>query len=71
MWFEVMEVVNVVFFLIRIVDELKKKWDDVKRGIKKRVFVVYKEWCKMGSGKLDILLFSSMEEDIVLVMGEE
>uniref|UniRef100_A0A8W8JL80 Myb/SANT-like DNA-binding domain-containing protein n=1 Tax=Magallana gigas TaxID=29159 RepID=A0A8W8JL80_MAGGI len=70
-WFEVMEAVNAVSFSTRTVDELKKKWDDVKRGTKKRASAVHKERCKTGSGKLDILPLSSMEEDIVSVMGEE
>ncbi|XP_062614931.1 uncharacterized protein LOC134276675 [Saccostrea cucullata] len=53
------------------VEEIKKKWDDVKRGTKKRASAVQKESCKTGSGKLEIIPLSPIEEDIVSVMGEE
>ncbi|XP_062621473.1 myb/SANT-like DNA-binding domain-containing protein 4 [Saccostrea cucullata] len=70
-WVEIMESVNAVSFSKRTVDEIKKKWDDVKRGTKKRASAVQKERCKTGSGKLEIIPLSPMEEDIVSVMGEE
>ncbi|XP_062620352.1 nuclear apoptosis-inducing factor 1-like [Saccostrea cucullata] len=70
-WVEILESVNAVSFSKRTVDEIKKKWDDVKRGTKKRASAVQKERCKTGSGKLEIIPLSPMEEDIVSVMGEE
>ncbi|XP_062580411.1 myb-related transcription factor, partner of profilin-like [Saccostrea cucullata] len=70
-WVEILESVNAVSFSKRTVEEIKKKWDDVKRGTKKRASAVQKERCKTGSGKLEIIPLSPMEEDIVSVMGEE
>ncbi|XP_062602936.1 t-SNARE domain-containing protein 1-like [Saccostrea cucullata] len=70
-WIEIMEAVNAVSFSRRTIDELKKKWDDLKRGTKKRASAVQRERTKTGGGKLKIVPLSSMEKEVVSVMGEE
>jgi phosphopantetheine adenylyltransferase len=58
-------------FTNRTTDELEKKWDDVKRGTKKRASEIQSERNKTGGGKLEVTILNSMEQDVVSVMGEE
>ena len=70
-WRNIADAVNSVSFTTRTIEELKKKWDDIKRGTKKRASAIKKDGTKTGGGVLEIPPLTSMEEDVVSVIGEE
>ncbi|CAC5375582.1 unnamed protein product [Mytilus coruscus] len=61
-WGEVQTSVNAISVVPRSMDEVEKKWDDVKRLTKKRA---------AGSGKIKILRETTTEEIVVTLIGEE
>jgi len=70
-WGNVVNAVNAVSFTVRTMEELKKKWDDMKRGTKKRASAVKNDQMKTGGGRPDIPPLTSIEEDVVSILGEE
>ncbi|CAC5418689.1 unnamed protein product [Mytilus coruscus] len=52
-------------------EEIKKKWDDIKRGAKKKATSITNERKKTGGGVPSFIALSKMEEDVVAVVGEE
>ena len=70
-WGNVVNAVYAVSFTVRAMEELKKKWDDMKRGTKKRASAVKNYQMKTGGGRSDIPPLTSIEEDVVSILGEE
>ncbi|CAC5423007.1 unnamed protein product [Mytilus coruscus] len=70
-WKKVENAVNAVSFSIRTTEEIKKKWDDIKRGTKKKTTSITNERKKTGGGVPSFIALSKMEEDVVAVVGEE
>ncbi|VDI10067.1 Hypothetical predicted protein [Mytilus galloprovincialis] len=70
-WKKVQNAVNAVSFTSRTIEEIKKKWDDIKRGTKKKATSITNEWKKTGGGVPSFIALSKMEEDVVAVVGEE
>jgi hypothetical protein len=62
-------VVNAMSFTVRTLEELKKKWDDMKRGTKECI-CRKNDQKKTGGRRPDIPPFTSME-DVVSILGEE
>ncbi|CAG2211073.1 NAIF1 [Mytilus edulis] len=70
-WFEVQNSVNATSMVYRNVDEIKKKWDDVKRNTKKRTVSVRRDRNLTGGGERSVEPLSSVEEAVVSLIGEE
>ncbi|XP_076109517.1 myb-related transcription factor, partner of profilin-like [Mytilus galloprovincialis] len=73
-WKKVQNAVNAVSFTSRTSEEIKKKWDDIKRGTKKKATSITNERKKTGGGVPSFIALSKMEEDVVhfvTVVGEE
>lgn len=70
-WGEVQTSVNATSVVPRSVDEVRKKWDDVKRLTKKRAAGVRKDQTLTGGGERSILPLTNTEEIVVSLIGEE
>ncbi|XP_076086463.1 uncharacterized protein LOC143057109 [Mytilus galloprovincialis] len=70
-WMEVQNSVNATSMVYRNVDEIKKKWDDVKRNTKKRAASVRRDRNLTGGGESCVEPLSSVEEAVVSLIGEE
>ncbi|XP_062599918.1 myb/SANT-like DNA-binding domain-containing protein 4 [Saccostrea cucullata] len=70
-WTEVQNSVNASSLVPRTVDEIKKKWDDVKRITKKRAVEVRKDRSVTGGGQNEADPLTPMEEMVVSLIGEE
>ncbi|VDI43055.1 Hypothetical predicted protein [Mytilus galloprovincialis] len=70
-WFEVQNSVNATSMVYRNVDEIKKKWDDVKRNTKKRAVSVRRDRNPTCWGERSVEPLSSDEEAVVSLIGEE
>lgn len=66
-----MVAVNAVSFSIRTVDELKKKWNDVKRGTNKEGICRAQRAVQEEEREMNTVPLSAMEKEIVSLMGEE
>jgi len=70
-WVEVQNSVNASSFVPRTLDEIKKKWDDVKRITKKRATDVRKDMKKTGGGESSHDPLTQTEELVISLIGEE
>ncbi|XP_062570043.1 myb/SANT-like DNA-binding domain-containing protein 4 [Saccostrea cucullata] len=70
-WTEVQNSVNASSLVPRTVDEIKKKWDDVKRVTKKRAVEVRKDRTVTGGGQNEADPLTPIEEMVVSLIGEE
>ena len=70
-WVEVQNSVNASSFVPRTLDEIKKKWDDVKRITKKRANDVRKDMKKTGGGESSRDPLTQTEELVISLIGEE
>ncbi|CAC5359117.1 NAIF1 [Mytilus coruscus] len=69
--FEVQNSVKATSMVYRNVDEIKKKWDDVKRNTKKRAVSVRRDRNLTGGGESSVELLSSVEEAVVSLIAEK
>ncbi|CAC5370084.1 NAIF1 [Mytilus coruscus] len=70
-WGKVQTSVNATSVVPRSMDEVRKKWDDVKRLTKKRAAGVRKDQTLTGGGERSIVPLTNTEEILVSLIGEE
>lgn len=70
-WNDVHRTVNATSMVSRSVEEIEKKWDDLKRIIKKRAIDVKKDLNKTGGGERLVEPLTETEEMVVSLIGEE
>jgi hypothetical protein len=70
-WVEVQTSVNATSLVPRSLEEIKKKWDDVKRTTKKRAVDVRKDRTVTGGGESNADPLTPMEEIVVSLIGEQ
>ena len=70
-WMDVHRTVNATSMVSRSVEEIKKKWDDIKRITKKRAIDVKNDVNKTGGGERLVEPLTETEEMVVSLIGEE
>lgn len=69
-WGSIVESVNATSFVHRTTEEVKKKWEDLKRVVKRRAAEVRKDRSRTGGGPSSVEPLSSTEELVVSLLGE-
>ena len=70
-WVEVQNSINATSLVPRTLEEIKKKWDDIKRSTKKRAVEVKKDRTVTGGGSNEADPLTPMEEMVVSLIGEQ